>query len=82
MSTINLSHIAKLSKLTLSEAELNKFSSQLEETVEYVQNLQELPTEIVIPTSSPVGGVNTFFDDGAENTRKFAASTYIVSRIM
>ena len=82
MSTINLSHIAKLSKLTLSEAELNKFSSQLEETVEYVQNLQELPTEKVIPTSSPVGGVNTFFDDGAENTRKLAASTYIVSRIM
>lgn len=82
MTHIPVEEIAKLSNLSLSEAELAKFGKQLDETVEYVDNLQELDVAKVKPTSSPGGNVNMFFEDGKENERKLPISTYKVSRIL
>lgn len=82
MTHIPVQQIAKLSNLTLSEAELNKFSKQLDETVEYIENLQELEVENVVPTSSPAGNVNIYFEDGTKNDRTLTAATYKVSRIL
>lgn len=82
MTHIPVQQIAKLSNLTLSGAELEKFSKQLDETVEYIENLQELDVEKVLPTSSPAGSVNVYFEDGTKNVRTLPTATYKVSRIL
>lgn len=82
MTHIPVGQIAKLSNLTLSDVELDKFGAQLDETVEYINNLQELHVENVKPTSSPAGNVNVYFEDGTQNARTLPAGTYTVSRIL
>lgn len=82
MTHIPVNQIAKLSNLTLTDTELEKFGGQLAETVEYIQNLQELDVEGVTPTSSPAGNVNTYFSDGEKNIRTLPKGTYTVSRIL
>lgn len=82
MTHIPVQQIAKLSNLTLSEAELEKFGKQLDDTVEYIENLQELDVEKVKPTSSPAGNVNIYFEDGTKNKRSLPAASYKVSRIL
>lgn len=62
-------HLAKLSKLQLTEEEIEKYWKQLEETVEYIKNLNELNTEKVEPTSQTTNLTNVFFEDGGENKR-------------
>lgn len=67
-------HIAKLAKLTLSEEEVDKFSSQLGETIDYVEKLKELNTEHVFPTFQTTGLKNVFREDeaGSSLTQKQA----------
>lgn len=48
-------HIAKLANLKLSEKEIKKFSSQLSETLDYVDILKKLGTKGVEPTSQVSG---------------------------
>ena len=82
MTHIPVAHIAKLSNLTLSEAELAKFGKQLDDTVEYIKNLQELDVQNVRPSSSPTGNVDVYFEDGMENERALPTASYKVSRIL
>ena len=82
MTHLPVQQIAKLSNLTLSGEELAKFSKQLDETVEYIDNLQELDIKNVEPTSSPAGNVNVYFEDGIINKRSLPAASYKVSRIL
>lgn len=82
MTNIPVEKIAKLSNLTLETHELERFGNQLKATVEYVDNLQELNTEKVDPTSSPSGNKNVFFEDGTENVRTLPANSYKVGRIL
>ena len=82
MTHLPVQQIAKLSNLTLSGEELLKFSKQLGETVEYIDNLQELDIKNVEPTSSPAGNVNVYFEDGTKNERTLPQATYKVSRIL
>ncbi len=56
-------HIAKLANLSLSDEELEKFSGQLSETINYVEKLSELNTENVLPTSQTTGLKNIFRKD-------------------
>jgi len=70
LSKKDILHLAKLSKLELSEKEVEKYLHQLEETIEYVNNLNELKTDSVIPTSQTTHLINVKFQDGAENKRK------------
>lgn len=65
-------HLAKLSKLQLTDEEIRKYLGQLEETVEYVKNLNELNTEKVTPTSQTTDLTNVGFEDGKKNTRLFS----------
>lgn len=51
-------HIAKLSRLGLSEKELEKFSLQLTDILQYVEILNEVNTEEVEPTSQVTGLAN------------------------
>ena len=82
MSDINISHLAKLSKLTLTETEEALFASQARETVEYVKNLSDLNTDHVLPTSSVTGTTNRYRDDVISSDRRFSPKIFKVTRIM
>lgn len=82
MATLPIEEIAKLSNLTMTPVELAQMCSQLEKTVEYVDNLQELNTNSTPPTSSPSGNSNIFFEDETDNSRKIPSGVYKVSRIL
>lgn len=59
----DISHVAKLANLTLSEEENKKLEKQLEETVEYVNRLEEVDTKNVEPTSQVTGLENVTRED-------------------
>lgn len=60
---INIVHTAKLANLHLSDAEKIKFGKQLEETVNYVEELESVDTENIEPTSQVTGLENVLRKD-------------------
>jgi len=62
-------HLAKLAGLNLTDKQIEDIRKKLSETLDYVDNLNQLNTESVIPTSQTTGLVNIFFKDGEENKR-------------
>ena len=74
LTTDEIKHLAKLANLPLTKIELKKYSQQLEETIEYVENLKELDTKDVASTSHAVNLKDVFFADGEENARGLAES--------
>lgn len=87
-------HLAKLAGLILTDSEIEKNAAQLAETIDYIQNLDELDTEKVKPTNSVVDLSNVTFEDGEKNTRALTATevfsngkdikdnAFVVGRIM
>lgn len=66
MSQIDLAtveHVAKLSRLALSEEELKLFQTQLSNILEYIDKLKMLDTTNVEPLSHPLGLRNVFRED-------------------
>ena len=59
----DVEHIAELARLKFSEEELESFTHQLNQILEYVEKLKELDTENVEPLSHPVEGNNAFRED-------------------
>lgn len=55
--------IAKLSKLKFNDEEIEKFTSQFNEILEYMAKLNELDTENVQPLSHPLEVTNVMRDD-------------------
>lgn len=62
-------HLAKLAGLNLTDKEIEDIRKKLSETLNYVDNLNQLNTESVIPTSQTTDLVNIFFQDREKNTR-------------
>jgi aspartyl-tRNA(Asn)/glutamyl-tRNA(Gln) amidotransferase subunit C len=60
---IDVTHIAKLANLTLSDDEKKKFESQLSNVLSYVEKLQEVETKDVVPTSQVTGLENVIRKD-------------------
>ena len=58
-------HIAVLSRLQLSDAEVARFSSELSAIVDYVNQLRELDTDDVEPTAHVLPVHNVFRVDQA-----------------
>lgn len=58
-----VAHLARLSRLALSEAELDHFAEQLDAIVGAVARVSELPTENVPPTSHAQPLTNVFRAD-------------------
>jgi aspartyl-tRNA(Asn)/glutamyl-tRNA(Gln) amidotransferase subunit C len=56
-------HVATLARLNLDEASVNKFSRQLGTILEYVDQLNEVPTEGITPTSHAIFLTNAFRED-------------------
>lgn len=82
MSDIRISHLAKLSKLTLTAAEEVLFETQANETVDYIKNLNDLNTDKVLPTSSVTGTTNRYREDEMSSERRLSPKIFKVTRIM
>jgi len=69
LSRKDILHLANLAGLTLTDKEITKYKTQLEKTIAYIENLNELSTDNVLPTSHVTFLKNVFFDDGKKNER-------------
>jgi aspartyl-tRNA(Asn)/glutamyl-tRNA(Gln) amidotransferase subunit C len=56
-------HVALLSRLELSEAEVERFTSELNAILGHVEQLRGLSVEGIEPTSHPLAMVNVMRDD-------------------
>lgn len=62
---IDITHIAKLANLPLTDSEKKKLEKQLEETLAYIENLKEVETKGIKPTDHVTGLENVFKNDSA-----------------
>ena len=56
-------HVSRLARLELSEAEIEKFTGQLGDILDYISKLNELDTEGVPPTAHVLDITNVFRND-------------------
>jgi len=66
LTKAEISHIANLARLELSEKEAGKFSEQISSILGYVKKLQEVDLSKIEPTSSVAGISNVLRDDKIE----------------
>jgi aspartyl-tRNA(Asn)/glutamyl-tRNA(Gln) amidotransferase subunit C len=59
-------HIALLARLGLTEAEKEKFATQLSSILEYVEQFKEVDTDGVEPTAQVTGLQNVMREDAVE----------------
>jgi aspartyl-tRNA(Asn)/glutamyl-tRNA(Gln) amidotransferase subunit C len=59
----DVEHVARLARLTLTEAEIERMREQLNGILAYIEKLNELRTDDVEPTSHAVPLVNVMRDD-------------------
>jgi len=59
----DVAHVAKLARLNLSDAELDRFTEQLGQVLEHANDMSSLDLENVVATSHPFGLVNVVRDD-------------------
>jgi aspartyl-tRNA(Asn)/glutamyl-tRNA(Gln) amidotransferase subunit C len=60
---VNVEHVARLSRLALSDAEVETMRAQLNGILRYIEKLNALDTANVEPTSHAVPVVNVMRDD-------------------
>jgi len=68
MSREQVLAVAKLVKLTLSDAEIEKFEVTIPLTLDTIDILKELDTSKIVPTSQVTGLTNVFRTDSKETT--------------
>ena len=61
-------HIAKLSRITLTDPEVEKFKEQLSAILGYIEKLNELDTSGVEPTINTTGIIDRMREDKAESS--------------
>lgn len=80
LSKEEVQNIAKLARLSLSEAEVEKFQTQLSSVLEYMEILNEVDIEGVQPTSQVTGLEDVYRPDAQqrcdEQTRKKIISQF------
>jgi len=59
----DVAHVARLARLTMNEAELDKFTEQLGQVLDHASDMNALNLEGVIPTAHPFGLINVVRDD-------------------
>lgn len=59
----DVEYIAELARLKFKEEELESFTHQLNEILNYVDKLNELNTDNVEPLSHPIENINVFRND-------------------
>ncbi len=63
ITTAEVEHVARLSRLALDKAEIEALTGQMDELLGYVEKLNELDTEGIIPTAHAVPMENAFRAD-------------------
>ncbi|MDV2479402.1 MAG: Asp-tRNA(Asn)/Glu-tRNA(Gln) amidotransferase subunit GatC [bacterium] len=63
-------HVARLARLTFSEAEVDRLAEQLSAILAYIEKLEEVDTTGVEPTSHVLPLTNVFKDDEARPSTK------------
>ena len=63
ITRVEVEHVARLARLELSESELDTFTVQMDSILAYVEKLNALDTEGIIPTSHAVPMENAFRPD-------------------
>jgi len=63
LSVEEVKNVAKLANLPLSEVEIEKFQGQLDETINYINDLKEIDTKNIPVASQVTGKTNEFRDD-------------------
>lgn len=63
ISIAEVEHVAHLARLALSPEEQQRFTEQLNAILAYMDQLNEVPTDDVEPTSHVLDLVNVFRDD-------------------
>lgn len=69
ISKEEIAKIAKLSNLTLKEEEISKFADQFTKTIEVVDELNEVETFGLKPTSQVTGLTNVWREDRIDEAR-------------
>ena len=64
----DVEYIADLARLKFSKEEIENFTKQLNQILEYMEKLNELDTSNVEPLSHPVEGTNVFREDKVEES--------------
>jgi aspartyl-tRNA(Asn)/glutamyl-tRNA(Gln) amidotransferase subunit C len=62
----DVEHVAKLARLELSEAEKQQFTEQMNAILKYAEQLEQLNTDNVPPTSHAMPLVNVMREDEAK----------------
>lgn len=74
ISLQEVEHIAELARIGLTKEEKERFSEELSDVLEYIEQLKEMDTENIEPVSQVTGLVNVVKEDVAvncdEDTRK------------
>ena len=63
MADINLEHIARLSRLRLTDEEIRFLATQVPQILAFVEKLKDVDTHGVQPTSHPLRIANVFRED-------------------
>ena len=63
ISSSDVRKVAKLARLELPEDQIEKYTEQLEEILSYVDQLQEIDTENIPPTTRAVEVINAMRED-------------------
>jgi aspartyl-tRNA(Asn)/glutamyl-tRNA(Gln) amidotransferase subunit C len=61
-------HIANLARLSVSDADVARYATQLSRILDYARQLQEVSTEDVPPTARPLPVQNVFRPDQPHNS--------------
>jgi len=67
LSKQEIQHIAKLARLELTDAELEKYGGQLSAVLSYIDQLKEVNVKGVEPTAQVTGLENVLREDKVEN---------------
>ncbi len=59
----DVAHVARLARLTLSEAELDMFTEQLGQVLEHANDMSALALDDVVATAHPFGLTNVVRED-------------------
>ena len=70
----DIKHVAKLSNLKISDEEVASYEKDLSNIVSYIENLKEVDTDNVEPTSQTTGLTNVLREDKISNEDLLTAS--------
>jgi len=70
ISLQEVERVAELAKIGLTEKEKEKFSEELSDILEYIEQLKEIDTKDIEPVSQVTGSVNVVREDVADDFNK------------